>query len=116
MILGFVGLSLMNINISMVFYWSLVSSCRVRFNFRWGILAAGSLVGSLVGFSVGFSVGSLVGSLVGSSSSGCRYGFTVVVLKLVGLLGSYTLYISLAILSNLNRLVHLPLYLVLPFC
>jgi len=37
-----------------------------------------------------------------------------VVLKLVGLLGSYTLYISLLILSNLNRPVYLPLYLVLP--
>ena len=36
------------------------------------------------------------------------------VLKLVGLLDSYTLYISLLILSNLSRLVHLPLCLVLP--
>ena len=36
------------------------------------------------------------------------------VLKLVGPLESYTLYISPLILSNLNRLVHLPLYLVLP--
>jgi len=37
-----------------------------------------------------------------------------VVLKLVGPLGSYTLYISPLIPSNLNRLVHLPLCLVLP--
>jgi len=36
------------------------------------------------------------------------------VLKSVGLLGSYTLYISPLILSNLNRLVHLLLCLVLP--
>jgi len=36
------------------------------------------------------------------------------VLKLVGLLGSYTLYISPLILSNLNRLVYLLLCLVLP--
>jgi len=36
------------------------------------------------------------------------------VLKLVGLLGSYILYISLLIPSSLNSLVHLPLYLVLP--
>jgi len=36
------------------------------------------------------------------------------VLKSVGLLGSCTLYVSLLILSNLNRLVYLPLYLVLP--
>jgi len=36
------------------------------------------------------------------------------VLKLVGPLGSYILYISLLILSSLNRLVYLPLYLVLP--
>jgi len=36
------------------------------------------------------------------------------VLKLVGLLGSYTLYISLLIPSNLNGLVYLPLCLILP--
>jgi len=36
------------------------------------------------------------------------------VLKLVGLLGSYILYISPLIPSSLNRLVYLPLYLVLP--
>ena len=59
-------------------------------------------------------VGSSSGSLLGSSGLGCRYGFTVVVLKLVGPLGSYTLYISLIILSNLNRPVYLPLCLVLP--
>ncbi len=36
------------------------------------------------------------------------------VLKLVGLLGSCTLYVSLLVLSSLNGLVHLPLCLVLP--
>jgi len=72
------------------------------------------LVGFLVGSLVGFLDGSFSSSLLGSSSLGYRYSFTVIVLKLVGLLGSYTLYISLLILSNLNRLVYLPLYPVLP--
>src|SRR5438445_255260 len=53
-------------------------------------------------------------SFLGSSGSGYRYGFTAMVLKLVGPLGSCTLYISPLIPSNLNRPVHLPLYLVLP--
>ena len=100
----------------MVFCQSLVSGRHVCFNFRWGVLAASSLVSSLVGSSVGSLVGSSSSSSLGSSSSGYRYGFTTIVLKLVGPLGSYTLYISLLILSNLNRLVHLPLYLVLPSC
>ena len=72
----------------------------------------GSLVGSLVSFLDSFSSS----SSLGSSSLGYRYGFTVMVLKLVGPLGSYTLYISLLISSNLNGLVHLPLCLVLPLC
>src|SRR5947207_2206783 len=48
---------------------------------------------------------------LGSSS---RYGLTTVVLKLVGLLGSYTLHVSFLRLINLNRPVHLPLWPVLP--
>jgi len=59
-------------------------------------------------------VSSLVSSLVGSSGSGYRYSFTAVVLKLVGPLGSYTLYVSPLIPRNLDGLVHLPLCLVLP--
>ena len=114
---------LMNINIFTVFYWSLVGSCRVRFDLRRGALAAGSSVGSLVGSLVGSSVGSSVGSLVGSSvssslldssSSGYRYGFTVIVLKSVGPLGSCTLHVSPLIPSSLNGPVYLPLCLVLP--
>ena len=124
MILGFVGVLLMNINTSIVFYWSLVSGHHIHSNFRWGVLAAGSLVSFLVGSLVSSLVGSLVSSSVsssfafslGSSSLNYRYGFTAVVLKLVGLLKSCTLHISLLILSNLNGLIHLPLYLILPFC
>src|SRR6266566_1780022 len=108
---------------SVVFCWNLIGNCRVCFDFWWGAPGAGSLVGSLVSSLVGSLVGSWVGSLVGSSvssllgssGSGYRCGFTVVVLKLVGLLGSCTLHVSLTILSNLNRPVYLPLYLVLPF-
>jgi len=100
----------MNINISAMFYWDFISSRYVRFNLWGGIVAASSLVGSLVGSL--FS--SLVSSLVSSSSLGYRYGFTTIVLKSVGPLGSYILYISPLILSNLNRLVYLPLYPVLP--
>jgi len=85
----------MNINTSAMFYWDFVSDCYIRFNLWGGTLAAGSLVSS-------------------SSSLGYRYGFTAVVLKLVGPLGSYILYISLLIPSNLNGLVHLLLYPVLP--
>jgi hypothetical protein len=122
MILGFIGVSLININTSTVFYWNLIGSYRIYYNFWRGTLAAGSLVNSLVGSLVGSLVSSLVSSLVGSSSTSLlgssslsyRYSFTAIVLKLVGLLGSYTLYISLLIPSNLNRLVYLPLYLVLP--
>ena len=109
---------LININISTVFCWSLVSGRYVCYNFRQGILAASSLVGFLVGSLVSSLVGSLVSSsfssLLGSSGLGYRYSFTAVVLKLVGPLGSCTLYISPLIPSNLNRPVHLPLYLVLP--
>ena len=67
----------------------------------------------MVSSSVNSSVSS---SSLGFSSLGYRYSFTVVVLKLVGPLRSYTLYISLLILGNLNGLVHLPLCLVLPSC
>ena len=67
------------------------------------------------GFLAGFLVGSLASFLTSSSVNlGYRYSFTIIVLKLVGLLSNYTLYISLSILSNLNGPVHLPLYLVLP--
>jgi len=76
----------------------------------------GSLISSLVGSLISSLVGSLISSLVGSSSLGYRYGFAAMVLKLVGLLGSYTLYVSLLILSNLNGLVHLPLCPILPLC
>jgi len=72
------------------------------------------LVSSLVSSLVSFLDSSFSGSLLGSSSLGYRYSFTIIVLKLVGLLGSYTLYISPLILSNLNRLVYLPLCPVLP--
>ncbi len=125
---GFVGVSLININTSAVFCWSLVGGYYVRFNLRRGALAASSLVGSLVSSLVSSSVSSLVGSLVSSLVGSLsisllsffrlsyRYSFTAVVLKLVGPLSNYTLYISLPILSNLNRPVYLPLCLVLPFC
>jgi len=73
-----------------------------------------SLVSFLVSSSVGFLISSSSSSLLGSFGLGYRYSFTTIVLKLVGPLGSYTLYISLLILSNLNRLVYLPLCLVLP--
>jgi len=123
-VLGFIRLLLININISTMFYWDFISNCCVRFNLRRGVVVIGSLVNSLVSSLVSSLVGSLVSSLNSSSSSsllgssglGYRYSFTVMVLKLVGLLGSYTLYISLLILSNLNGLVYLPLYLVLPLC
>ena len=118
MILGFVRLLLININISTIFYQNLISDHYIHFNFQRDILAASSLVNSLVGSSVGSSVSSLVGSssssLLGFSSSGYRYSFTAIVLKSVGLLGSYILYIFPSIPSNLNKLVYLPLYLVLP--
>ena len=108
-----VGVLLMNINMFAVFCWSLVSSRHIRFDLRRGALVAGSLASS----SVGSSVGSLAGSSsLDSSSSGCRYGFTVVVLKSVGPLGYCTLYISPLILSNLNRPVYLSLCPVLPLC
>ena len=116
-ILGFVGVLLININISAVFYQSLISGCCVCFNFWRGILATGSSIGS----SVGSLVSSLISSSVSSSStsslnssnSSYRYSFTTVVLKLVGLLGSCTLHVFPSIPSNLNRPVYLPLYLVL---
>jgi len=126
----FIRLLLININTSAMFCWDFISDHYVRFNLWRGAVAAGSLVNSLVsslvGSSVSSSVGSLVSSLVssldgsssssllGSSSLGYRYGFTIMVLKLVGPLGSYILYISLLIPSNLNKLVHLPLCPVLP--
>jgi len=97
-----------------MFCWDFISDYCVRFNFWGSALAASSLVGFLVGSLVSSLVSSSSGSLLGSSGLGYRYSFTTIVLKLVSLLGSYTLHISLLILSNLNRLVHLPLYLVLP--
>ena len=103
---GFVGVSLMNINIFIVFYWNLINSYYICFSCWWGVLAASFLIGSLVSF--------FFGSSLGSSSLGCRYSFTTVVLKSVGPLNSCTLYVSLLILSNLNRLVHLLLCLILP--
>ena len=121
-VLGFVGLLLININTSAIFCWDFVSNYYIRFNLWRGIVVISSLVNSLVSSLVSSLVNFLVsslnssssGSLLGSSSLGYRYGFTIMVLKLVGLLGSYTLYISLLILSNLNRPVYLPLCLVLP--
>ena len=113
----------MNINISIVFCQSLISNYYICFNLQQGILAASSLasflVSSLVGFLASslasFSVSSLASFLVSSSVSlGYRYSFTTIVLKSVGLLNNYILHISLLILSNLNRLIHLPLCLVLP--
>jgi len=109
-VLSFVRLLLMNINTSMMFYWSFIGDHYVHFNFWGGALAASSLVSSLVSFSVSSSFSSLLGFF----SLGYRYGFTTIVLKLVGPLGSYTLYISPLIPSNLNGLVYLLLYLVLP--
>src|SRR6266568_874298 len=89
---GFVRVSLININTSTVFCWSLVNSHYVRFDLRRGALATssslGSSVSSLVGSSVSSWVGSSVSSLVnssslGSSGLGYRYSFTIVVLKSV---------------------------------
>ena len=121
-VLGFIRLLLININTSAMFYWDFISNHYIRFNLQRGTVVVSSLVNSSVSSSVGSSVSSLVSSLnsssssslLGSSSLGYRYSFTIVVLKLVGPLGSYTLYISPLIPSNLNRLVHLPLCPVLP--
>ena len=113
-ILGFIRVSLININISAVFCQSLISSHYIHFNFQRGIPATSSLVSSLVSSSISSLVSSSSSSLLSSSSLGYRYSFTTIVLKSVGLLGSYTLYISLSIPSNLNRLVYLPLCPVLP--
>ena len=121
-VLGFVRLLLININTSTMFCWDFISNHYVRFNLWRDIVVISSLVNSLVSSLVGSLVSSLVSflnsssssSLLGSSSLDYRYSFTVVVLKLVSPLGSCTLHVSLLILSNLNRLVHLPLCLVLP--
>ena len=93
-----------------MFCQDFIGDHHVRFNLWRGIVVISSLVNSLVS-SLDSSSSS---SLLGSSSSGYRYSFTTVILKSVGLLGSYILYISLSIPSSLNRPVHLPLYLVLP--
>ena len=114
-ILGFIKVLLMNINMSVVFCWSLVGSYYIRFNFRRGVLAVGSSVGSLVNSLVDFFFTSSSASLLGFSGLSYRYGFTAMVLKLVNLLESCTLYISPSILSNLNGLIHLPLCLILFF-
>ena len=50
------------------FFPDVIGNRRVRFNFRRGTPAAGSLVGSLVSSLVGSSVGSSSSSLLGSSS------------------------------------------------
>ena len=140
-VLGFIGVSLININTSTVFYWSLISSYYIHFNLQQGTLAisssvnssvshyihfnlrrgtlitsssVGSSVSSLISSQISSSVGSSSTSSLGSSSSSYRYSFTTVVLKSIGPLGSYTLYISLSIPSSLNKPVHLPLYPVLP--
>jgi len=115
---------LININISAIFCWDFISDYCVRFNLWRGIVVVSFLVDSLVSSLVNSSVGSLVSSLnssffsslLGSSGLGYRYGFTIIVLKLVGPLGSYILYISPLIPSNLNGPVYLPLYPVLPLC
>ena len=112
---GFVRVLLININTSTVFYQSLIGSRRVYFNLWRGILAAGSLASSLASSLVGSLASFLASSLVSSLAGlGYRYSFTAMVLKSVGLLGSYTLYIFLSILSSLNGPVYLPLYPVLP--
>ena len=119
---GFVRLLLININTSAIFYYNFISSYYIHFNLQGGIVAASSLVGfsvsslfsSLVGSLISSLISSLVGSSVSSSSLGYRYSFTTIVLKLVGPLGSYILYISPSILSSLNRPVHLLLCPVLP--
>ena len=111
--LDFVKLLLININISTMFCWDFISNYYVRFNLWRGAVAASSLVSSLVGSLISSLNSSSSSSLLGSSSLGYRYSFTVMVLKLVGPLGSYILYISPLILSSLNSLVYLPLYLVL---
>ena len=55
-VLGFVGVLLININISTVFFcWSLMGG-RVRFNLWRGALVAGSLVGFSVGHYVRFNL------------------------------------------------------------
>jgi len=112
-VLDFVKLLLININISTMFCWDFISNYYVRFNLWRGAVAASSLVSSLVGSLISSLNSSSSSSLLGSSSLGYRYSFTVMVLKLVGPLGSYILYISPLILSSLNSLVYLPLYLVL---
>jgi len=98
-----------------MFYWDFISDHYVCFNLWESILATSSLVSSLVSSLISSLVSLLVSSLVSSSFSlGYRYGFTAIVLKLVGPLGSYILYISPLIPSNLNRPVYLPLCPVLP--
>ena len=105
-----------------MFCCDFIGDYYIYFNLQRSTVVISSLVNSLVSFLVGSLINSLVSSLNGSSSSsllgssslGYRYSFTVVVLKSVGLLGSYTLYISLLILNNLNRPVYLLLCLVLP--
>ena len=97
-----------------MFCQDFIGGYYIRFNLWGGIVATSSLVGSSVSSLVGFLVSFLVSSLVSSSSSGYRYSFTAIVLKLVGPLGSYTLYISPLIPSNLNRPVYLLLCPVLP--
>ena len=120
---GFVGVLLMNINIFTVFCWSIVNNYYIHFNLRRGTSAASfsasslanSLISSLASSSVSSSTSSSVNSLANSLISlSYRYSFTVIVLKLVGPLISYTLYISPSILSNLYRPVHLLLCPVLP--
>ena len=93
---------------------SCTSCASKNTDYLTGAVVISSLVNSLVSSLVSSLDSSSSNSLLGSSSLGYRYSFTIMVLKLVGLLGSYTLYISLLIPSNLNRPVHLLLCLVLP--
>ena len=97
-------LSCRKINISVVFYWNRASS-----HYICSVLCHGSInsfYDSLVDL-----LGLSLSSDLGLSS---RYSLTTIVLKSVGLLRSYTLYVSFLRLINLNRPVYLLLWLVLP--
>jgi hypothetical protein len=84
---------------------------------------AGSRV-FLIGCSMGCSFNCSLGCSFGCSSSislsnsslvsAYKYGFTVVDLKFVGLLGNCTLHVSPLRASKVYSLVHLPLWPILP--
>ena len=117
---GSIRVLLININMSIMFCWSLVSNYYIHFNLQRSALAtsssasslASSLINSLASSLASSSISSLASSLI---SLGCKYSFTIVVLKSVSPLISYTLHISPSIPSNLTKPVHLPLYPILPF-